>query len=263
MARKNSTKAVAGARTARSGDSRSAAPAASPPGIASAMVDEGEPDRHHRAVEEQRQVVDQTTDQSKVMTSRDAPRAGRPRRRRAPPDSRAGNRRASPPCRARTAGRSCRPRSAICRSSSGTAITEAMALSLMAMTSSEPSAGSMRIRACGRMMVRIACGRLIPSASAARIWPRPHRGEPGADGLRDIGAEMEAERDHCRPSRRRASGRSAAGRRKSPRRARRAAGWPASSRRRSRARRRAAGRHRSCRRPPRRPAAVRARRRAG
>ena len=77
-------------------------------------------------------------------------------RRRAPPDSTAGNRRSSLRCRARTAGRSCRRRSGSGASSSGTAMTEAMALSLMAMTKSEPSAGSMRISACGRMMVRIA-----------------------------------------------------------------------------------------------------------
>ena len=79
------------------------------------------------------------------------------------------------------------------RSSSGTAMTEAMALSLMAMTKSEPSAGSMRISACGRMMVRIAWKRLMPSASAACIWLRRTEVRPARIGLGDIGAEMDAE----------------------------------------------------------------------
>jgi hypothetical protein len=60
----------------------------------------------------------------------------------------------------------------VCRSNSGTAMTDAMALSLMAMTKSDPSAGSMRISACGRMMVRNASKRLMPRARAACIWLR-------------------------------------------------------------------------------------------
>ena len=50
-------------------------------------------------------------------------------------------------------------------------MTEAIALSLIAITSSEPSVGSMRISAWGRMIERTACAGLMPSASAARIWP--------------------------------------------------------------------------------------------
>ena len=69
-----------------------------------------------------------------------------------------------------------------------------MALSLIAMTSSEPSGGSMRISACGRMIVRIACSRLMPSASAARIWPGRTEVSPARIGLGHIGAEMDAER---------------------------------------------------------------------
>ena len=46
-------------------------------------------------------------------------------------------------------------------------MTDAMALSFIANTRSEPSDGSMRMSACGRMMVRIACAWLMPSANAA------------------------------------------------------------------------------------------------
>ena len=60
--------------------------------------------------------------------------------------------------------------SALCISS-GTAITVAMAVSLMATVSTEPKAGSMRTMACGRMILRSAWARDMPSASPARIWP--------------------------------------------------------------------------------------------
>ena len=54
---------------------------------------------------------------------------------------------------------------------SGTAITEAMAVSLMVMEMIEPNAGSMRMIACGRTISRIACACDMPSARAARVCP--------------------------------------------------------------------------------------------
>src|SRR5580692_4400290 len=54
---------------------------------------------------------------------------------------------------------------------SGTAITAAIAVSLMVIDRIEPNAGSMRTSACGRTTWRIACARDIPSANAARLCP--------------------------------------------------------------------------------------------
>src|SRR5258708_34225211 len=55
--------------------------------------------------------------------------------------------------------------------SSGTAITEAIAVSLMVIESNDPNAGSIRTIACGRMIRRRTCLLDIPSVSAARVWP--------------------------------------------------------------------------------------------
>ena len=55
--------------------------------------------------------------------------------------------------------------------SSGTAITEATAVSLIVIESNDPNAGSIRTIACGRMIRRRTCLLDIPSVSAARVWP--------------------------------------------------------------------------------------------
>ena len=54
---------------------------------------------------------------------------------------------------------------------SGTAMTEAIAVSLMVIDSTEPNAGSMRTTACGSTISRTTWARDIPSASPARVWP--------------------------------------------------------------------------------------------
>ena len=77
MARKNSTNAVAAPETTRSGESRISA-RSSPPGIASAMVTKVS-QIVIQAPSRSRGRLDHTTLQSKVMTSRDARRAGRAR----------------------------------------------------------------------------------------------------------------------------------------------------------------------------------------
>src|SRR5258708_26122373 len=54
---------------------------------------------------------------------------------------------------------------------SGTAITAAMAVSLMVIEMMEAKAGSMRTMLWGRMIFLTACARDMPRATAARIWP--------------------------------------------------------------------------------------------
>ena len=54
---------------------------------------------------------------------------------------------------------------------SGTAMTAAIAVSLMAMERIEPKAGSMRITAWGSTICMTVCVRDRPIASAARVWP--------------------------------------------------------------------------------------------
>src|SRR5258708_5784961 len=60
---------------------------------------------------------------------------------------------------------------------SGTAMTAAIAVSLMVIERIEPKAGSMRTMACGRMISATACRRDMPMVAAApRAWGRGERG---------------------------------------------------------------------------------------
>ena len=149
----------------------------------------------------------QTTLQSRVMASRSRP----PEVRDAAIDAldaarhrkqHAGSRRASRTCRPRSAGSSGPATVSDCRMSSGTAITDAIAVSLIVTDRSEPNAGSIRTTACGSTMRRRICARDMPSASAARVWPGRTDSMPGADDLGGIGREVHGQPEQRRPERR-------------------------------------------------------------
>ncbi len=82
---------------------------------------------------------------------------------------------------------------------SGTAITEAMAVSLMVMEMIEPNAGSMRTMAWGRMISRISLRvRHAEREGGARL-PWADGGDAGADDLGDVGGDVQRQRDKRGP----------------------------------------------------------------
>ena len=85
---------------------------------------------------------------------------------------------------------------------SGTAITAAMAVSLMVTECSEPNAGSMRTMACGNTILRTICAPDMPSARPARICPGRDRLDAGAHDFGHVGGDVQRQREQRGPERR-------------------------------------------------------------
>ncbi len=82
---------------------------------------------------------------------------------------------------------------------SGTAITVAIAVSLIVIETIEPNEGSIRTIACGNTILRTICACDMPSARPARDLPGPHGFDAGAHDFRHIGGDMQRQRHDSGP----------------------------------------------------------------